>query len=414
MAVPRHRALVLDQIDPHGLELLDQRGIVPFFSRTDCAAPDAIVLRSQVLTAADIPDSVQVVARAGVGTNNIPIAHCVARGIPVLNTPGANANAVRELVLAALLMVSRRLWPALWRMAELEREQPPDNIPALEAARWRQRRVEEVKRDYCGTELSGRELGVLGLGEIGRRVAESALGLGMRVAGFDPALSERQRSLLPSALRLVAEPGQLFEHSDFLSLHVPLLESTAGLIDDALLGHCRPGRGCCLLNFSRAPIVCPAAVCAALDDGRLAAYATDFYTEELAGRADVLCFPHLGASTVEAERNCAVMAVRQTADFLDTGSIENAVNFPASALEWHTAYRLSVSNRNLPRQLNAILSLLADSELNVANMHNGSSGDIAYNLIDLDQEPPADLCARIAGLDEILRVRLLRREPPAP
>ena len=400
MPTHRHRALVFNQIDPHGLELLEQRGIQIYSDAAECAAPDAILLRSHRLEPCDIPTSVQVIARAGTGADNIPLDHCAALGIPVLNTPGANANAVRELVLAAMLIVSRQLWPALKRVEALHHGQLDIDISPPHY-------IEQIKRNYSGVELCERTLGVMGLGAIGRRVASAALGLGMQVRGFDPGLSEQQRARFPSGLEWVESPAVLFGENAFLSLHVPLLESTEGMVDDALLQHCRPQLGSSLFNFSRAQIVRPAAVRSALEDGRLAAYASDFYSEELAGRDDVLCFPHLGASTLEAERNCAVMAARQIADFLDTGSITHGVNFSDSSLEWHTPYRLSVSNRNLPRQLNAILSVLADSELNVANMHNSSRGNIAYNLIDLDQDPPADLCARIQALDEIVRVRLL-------
>ncbi len=402
----RHRVLVFNQIDPHGLELLEQRGIQICSDAAECELPDAILLRSQRLEPSDIPASVQVIARAGTGTDNIPLLHCLEQGIPVLNTPGANANAVRELVLAAMLIISRQLWPALRRVEALRQEQlrgGGDTTGGLSPQRY----IEQIKRDYSGVELRDRTLGVMGLGAIGHRVAEAALGLGMRVSGFDPGLSEQQRAQLPNNLHWHESPAALFEQNEFLSVHVPLLAATVGLVDDTLLQHCRKQQGSCLLNFARAPIVNPAAVRRALEDGYLAAYASDFYSEELADRDDVLCFPHLGASTVEAERNCAVMAVRQIADFLDTGDIEHGVNFPDSALEWHTPYRLSVSNHNLPRQLNAILSVLADNELNVANMQNSSRGDIAYNLIDLDQDPPADLCARIEALDGIVRVRLL-------
>ena len=401
MSVP-YRVLLLNQIDPHGIEVLEERGekeergIAIFDNPQACDDPDVILLRSAYM--AGVPDCVKVIARAGVGINNIPVDDCSQKGIPVINTPGANANAVRELVLAAMLMVSRQLRGALQRVDEL-----------MEEGNCSAEVLEEVKRDYRGTELRGRSLGVVGLGAIGQRVAESALSMGMQVIGFDPALSDEQRSVLSSEVPLLGTLADVFGRSDFISLHIPLLPSTQGLVNDELLRYCNRTRGSCLLNFSRAPIVVPEAVRAALDNGQLAAYATDFFAEGLTGRDDVLCFPHLGASTVEAERNCAVMAAERAVDFLYTGSIEHAVNFPVCEFKWNTPYRLSVSNLNESGALNAVTSVLEDNNLNIIHMYNGSSGKMAYTLIDFNEEPPDALIEHLESLDKIVRVRSLRR-----
>lgn len=372
-----------NQIAARGLERFpaDQ-----FAVSADAVDPHAILLRSHKLGAADINPGLRAVARAGAGVNNVPVEACTERGVVVFNTPGANANSVKELVLAALLLSSRDVVGGIEFVRELSGIHDDAELNA---------RVEAEKKRFKGQELKGRSLGVVGLGAIGSLVARAALDLGMKVLGYDPAISVDAAWRLPAEVQRMENLPSLFAKADYVTLHVPLLPDTEGMINQASLGMFRPGS--VLLNFARQPIVDASALRAALDDGRVARYVADFPVPELTNHPRVLLTPHLGASTEEAEENCAVMAAEQLVEFLRTGNVKNSVNFPAVALEPAGGYRLAVTNRNVPGVLNNVTSVLAARQINVVDMINKSRGDVAYNLIDvkdaLDQPTIDDICA---------------------
>lgn len=392
------RLATFNQISPKGLGRFD-----PDRYRVGAAVaePHAILLRSHQLAAAEIPPSVLAIARAGAGVNNVPVAACTERGIPVFNTPGANANAVKELVLAGMLLASRGILPGMDFLREVSasQDQPAQDKAALNGL------LEKEKARFRGRELAGKTLGVIGLGAIGSLVADIALKLGMQVLGHDPALSVEAAWRLPSSVHKIDKLPLLMARSDYVTVHVPVLEQTRGLIGADLLRHARPGL--CLLNFAREEVVVAEAVAAALDDGLLSRYVADFPVPSLLGRADVILLPHLGASTDEAEENCAVMAADQLRDFLENGNIVNSVNFPALSLERSGSARLAIANRNVPGMLGQLLSALADEGINVVDMLNRSRDDVAYNLIDLETVPPPSLLVAMRQIEGVINVRLL-------
>ena len=388
--------LTLNKIARRGLDVLKERG---FHAGDDCPQPEGILLRSHLLSAEAIPDSVAAIARAGAGVNNIPVAACTARGIPVFNAPGANANAVKELVLAGLLLSSRGILPGI-RYVE--------SLAAIADGEILERQIEAEKNRFKGVNLAGRVLGIIGLGAIGARVADIALQLGMRVLGYDPALSVDAAWRLPREVERRESLRHMVRDADYISLHVPALDSTRALISEELLAACKPGAR--LLNFSRRDVVDPSSVVTALERGILSCYVTDFPYPELISREDVILMPHIGASTTEAEENSAIMAAEELCDFLISGNISNAVNYPSISLERRGCYRLAVSNRNVPKKLNAILSVLADAELNVVDMLNRSRDDIAYSLIDLDEVPGEQQLLHIKALEGVIRVRAIPAE----
>lgn len=389
-----YKILTLNQISIKGLDRLprDHYEIASEFSQ-----PDAILLRSHKLKGDDISPSVRAIARAGAGVNNIPVADCTARGIPVFNSPGANANAVKELVLAALTLGSRGILEGIAYVNTLGHMQDGAALSKL---------LEQEKKRFKGNELQGKTLGVIGLGAIGSMVASMALKLGMEVVGYDPALSVDAAWRLPSEVRKCENLPTLMARSDFVTLHLPVLDSTRGMVNLDLLKHSKPGL--CLLNFAREEIVDGAAVIEALDSGLIARLITDFPAPELIGRADVILMPHIGASTDEAEDNCAIMAADQLTDFLENGNVRNSVNFPTLTLDRATGFRLAIVNQNIPKMLGNILSVLADADINVADMLNKSRGDIAYSVIDTESEPDAALLDRIRAIQGVINVRLIR------
>ena len=362
----------------------------------DIAHPEAILLRSHKLQPEEILDSVAAIARAGAGVNNIPVEHCTARGIPVFNTPGANANAVKELVAAAMLLASRDIVGGIAFAQSQDPKMPHAEMNAL---------MEQEKKRFAGSELTGKTLGVVGLGAIGSMVARLGLDLGMEVVGFDPALSVEAAWRLPSEVRRMENVQSLFARSDFVSLHLPVLDSTRGLINSETLSHFRPGS--CLLNFAREEIVVTEDVVAALDAGKLRRYVADFPNPLLLGRTDTLLMPHIGASTAEAEDNCAVMAANQLKAFLEQGNIKNSVNFPTIELERSTDYRITISNQNQPGTLSHILTIIGEGGFNVVDLLNKSRGDIAYNIIDLDNLPSEGLLDQIRALDGVVNLRVI-------
>jgi D-3-phosphoglycerate dehydrogenase len=361
---------------------------------SEISDPHAILLRSHQLAPGDLNERLRAVARAGAGVNNVPVADCTEKGIVVFNTPGANANSVKELVLAALLISARDVVGGIEFVSSLGEIGDEDELNRL---------VEAEKKRFKGSELQGKSLGVVGLGAIGSLVARAALDLGMEVLGYDPAISVDAAWRLPSQVRRMENLPSLFARADYVTLHVPLLPETTGMINDESLRLFRPGS--VLLNFARQPIVDAGALRAALDDGRVARYVADFPVPGLTNHPSVRLTPHLGASTEEAEENCAVMAAEQLIEFLETGNIRNSVNFPSVNLEPSKGYRLAITNRNVPGMLGQMTSILADSNINVIDMLNKSRDEVAYNLIDVAEEPTSELVEAICAIDSVMNVR---------
>jgi len=362
----------------------------------EVAHPDAILLRSQKLHDLPMPQGLLAIARAGAGVNNIPVDACTEKGVVVLNTPGANANAVKELVVAGMLLAARDIFGGMQFVQGLT-----DIDDAAELAA----RLEAEKKRFVGSELAGKTLGVIGLGAIGSMVANVGVDLGMKVAGYDPVLSVDAAWRLSSRVRKMESLAALVRNCDFVTLHIPANEHTRGLIDAEVLAAFKPGSD--LLNFAREEVVDHSALLNALDNQQLAKYVTDFPRPELLGRKDVLCLPHIGASTREAEENCAMMAADQLIDFLRNGNITNSVNFPETHMVRNGGHRITFSNRNVPRVLGTVLSILADRNINVVDMVNRSRGEIAYNIIDLDQAPDADTVSAITTTEAVIRVRVV-------
>ena len=360
----------------------------------DITDPAAILLRSADLHGSTIPTSVRAIGRAGAGTNNIPVAAMTARGVPVFNAPGANANAVKELVIAGMLMAARHIGPALAFVAGLD---PAD--PELD------RRVEDGKKAFAGYELAGQTLGVVGLGRIGCLVADAAIKLGMQALGYDPDITVDAAWSLPSQVRRATSVNEVLKQAQFVSLHVPLLEATRHLINDANIGLMRPGA--VLLNFSREGVVADAAVLEALDSGRLGHYVCDFPGPQVHGRPQVIALPHLGASTREAEENCAVMVVDQLRDYLEHGNVVNAVNFPRVTMGRESPWRVAIANANVPNMLGQISTAMARAGLNIHNMVNKSRGEMAYTLVDVDSAVSAEVLHTLQSIQGVLGVRYL-------
>ena len=387
----KFRIQVLNHISAGGLKRLpwDQ-----FAVSADAGEPHALLVRSADLHGREIPDSVLAIGRAGSGVNNIPVASMSARGIPVFNAPGANANAVKELVLAGMLLAARRLDAALKFVDTLA----PDD-PELEA------KVEAGKKSFAGYELAGHTLGVVGLGKVGCLVADAAIKLGMHVIGYDPEITVESAWSLPSSVKKADNLGAVLKHSEFLTLHVPLIEATRGMIDAGGVAQLKPGA--VLLNFSRGGVVDEAAVLEALSEGQLARYVCDFPGPHLAGHQGVILLPHLGASTREAEENCAVMVADQLRDYLVDGTIRNSVNFPDVGLPREAPFRVAIANANVPNMVGGISHEMAVAGLNIATMTNKSRGDLAYTLVDVDSDVPDAVIKAIAALDGVLMVRYL-------
>jgi len=387
-----YKVRTFNQIALRGLERFPRDG---FEVGSEIADPHAILLRSHKLGAEHITPSLRAVARAGAGVNNVPVDLYTEHGIVVFNTPGANANSVKELVIAALLLSTRDVLGGIEYVKSL--------AGTADAAEL-DRRVEAEKKRFAGRELYGKTLGVVGLGAIGALVAEAGLRFGMTVLGYDPAISVEAAWRLPSEVQRMEHLHTLFARSDFVTLHVPLLEATRGLVNADSLKSFK--RDAVLLNFARQEIVDEQALAVALREQRLRAFFSDFPSPALTGLANVRATPHLGASTEEAEENCAVMAADQLVDFLRNGNIRNSVNFPTVNLERTEGTRIAVTNRNVPGMLGQVMSVLAEREINVIDMINKSRGDVAYNLIDVAAAPSADLIRDVSGIDSVINVRV--------
>ncbi len=383
--------LVLNNIAQIGLKRLPAE---LYHLAKEAAHPDAILLRSQDLHEMKIPASVKAIGRAGAGTNNIPVKAMSERGVPVFNAPGANANAVKELVLAGMLIAARNLAPALEFTRALQGEDA-----ALA------KRVEEGKKQFAGMELPQHTLGVIGLGKIGSLVADAAIHLGMNVLGYDPEITVDAAWSLPAQVKKAHSIDEVLKASHFVTLHVPLLPQTRKLINAKNLELLRPGS--ILLNFSREGIVDSAAVVQALAAHKLKYYVTDFPDSELAAAPGVIALPHLGASTREAEDNCAVMVVDQVRDYLEHGNVANAVNFPDMSMPRESPYRVALANANVPNMVAQISATIAKAGLNIHNMLNKSKGEMAYTLVDVDSAATRELVAQLGKISGVLAVRYL-------
>jgi len=361
---------------------------------SDIARPDAILVRSADLHSMEIPDSVVAIGRAGAGVNNIPVKAMSARGVPVFNAPGANANAVKELVIAGLLVAARNLCDARDYVRGLTME-------GKELAQA----VEAGKKQFVGFELPGRTLGVIGLGAIGVEVANTALALGMNVIGFDPDITVKRAWQLSSGVQQADTLDHLFKRSDAVTVHVPLIEATHHLVNRDRLA-LMPGKGV-LINFARGAVVDNAAVLAALDAGRLRTYVCDFPAPELLRHPKVIALPHLGASTVEAEENCAVMVADTLRDYLENGNIRNSVNFPEAVMPRTDTWRITIANANVPNMVGQISTALGEVNLNIEDLLNKSLGESAYTIVDLDGPVPEATLSKLATIKGVLSLRNL-------
>jgi len=385
------RILTLNKISAAGLKRLPAESYV---IAGDMAEPDAILVRSHNMLEMDIPHSVLAIGRAGAGTNNVPVREMSLRGVPVFNAPGANANAVKELVLAGMLLAARNLVPALHFVNGLIGDDA--TLHKL---------VEDGKKVFSGIELAGRTLGVVGLGAIGRQVANAAIGLGMRVIGYDPEITVDAAWSLSSQVRKAHTLEELLRHSDFVTLHLPLLDATRNMMDERRLAMMKSGS--VLLNFSRDAIVNETAVIASLKAHHLNYYVCDFPSNRTIAQERIIAMPHLGASTGEAEENCAVMVAEQLREYLEHGNVRNSVNFPEVVMPRESGFRLAVVNANVPNMLGQISGTLAAAGINIHNMLNKSRGEIAYTLVDTDSPVPLGVIRRIEGIAGVLKVRAL-------
>jgi len=385
------KVLTLNNIAVEGLRRLPRER---YEIASEIAHPDAILLRSHNMHDMDIPDTVAVVGRAGAGTNNIPCDELAHRGVPVFNAPGANANAVKELVIGGMLMGARNLGNAREYVKTLT-ETGEDLKKAVEAG----------KKQFVGFELPGKTIGVIGLGAIGVEVANAALALGMKVVGFDPAITVTNAWQLSSGVDQAETLDQLFQHADFVTCHVPLLDATRNMVNADRLA--LMNKGGVLINFARGGVVDDDAALAALDSGKLHAFVSDFPTPKLIAHPKVIALPHLGASTGEAEENCAIMVAENVKDYLENGNIRYSVNYPHARLPRLDAWRITVANRNVPNMVGQISTCIAEAGLNIEDLLNKSIGDLAYTIVDVNGEPSEQLLEAIRSIDGVLTLRNL-------
>jgi D-3-phosphoglycerate dehydrogenase len=387
----RFGVLVLNAISASGLSRLPAAS---YRVGKEITAPDAILVRSADLHGMDIPASVRAIGRAGAGTNNIPVATLSARGVPVFNAPGANANAVKELVLLGMLMAARQIGPALRFVDTLDVAHPDLD-----------KTVEDGKKAFAGYELQGQTLGIVGLGKIGCLVADAAIKLGMNVLGYDPDITVDAAWSLPAQVKRASSVNDVLRSSQFVTLHVPLVEATRGLVNDANIGLMRASA--VLLNFSREGVVDNEAVLGALGSNSLSAYVCDFPHASLHHHPKVVALPHLGASTREAEENCAVMVVDQLRDYLEHGQVTHAVNFPTVHMARESAYRVAIANANVPNMLGQISTTMAHAGLNIHNMVNKSRGEMAYTLVDVESPVGPAVLQALQAIHGVLAVHYL-------
>ncbi len=383
-----------NQISVKGLERFPRAS---YEVGSDIGSPDAFLLRSQKLQGVEVPKSLIAAARAGAGVNNVPIADYSKLGVVVFNTPGANANAVKELVMAGMLLATRGILPGMAYVNSLTDMTDAAAMAAL---------LEKEKSRFAGGEIKGKTLGIVGLGAIGSMVAEMALGMGMKVVGFDPALSIDAAWRLSNEVQRAENLLALMARSDYVSLHVPAMDATKHMINAAALAAMKPGA--VLLNFARETIVDSSAVLESLDAKKLGKYVCDFPEPAMLGNPNVIAMPHIGASTEESEENCAVMAANQLMDYLENGNIANSVNMPAVSMgRTPGAGRITFSNDNVSGVLGHVLGVLAERKVNVLDMVNKSRGELAFNIIDVEGAPGADVVSAIEVVEHVIRVRVI-------
>jgi D-3-phosphoglycerate dehydrogenase len=388
------QVLILNNVSQNGLKRLPAEH---FACGKDVAKPDAILLRSADLHSVEIAKSVMAIGRAGSGTNNIPVGEMTKRGVPVFNAPGANANAVKELVLAGMLLAARNIGGAIKFVAALD---PKD--PEME------KKVEDGKKTFAGYEIAGHTLGVVGLGKIGCLVADAAIKLGMNVVGYDPEITVDAAWSLPAQVRRANSLPEVLKSCNFVTLHVPLVDATRKMINATSIEQMK--HGAVLLNFSRDGVVDEASVLAALDAKKLGCYVCDFPSPHVNAHPHVIALPHLGASTREAEENCAIMVADQVRDYMLDGNVVNAVNFPNVAMPRESNFRIAIANANVPNMVGQISTAMAEAKLNIHNMMNKSKKDLAYTLVDVDSKVPKKVIEQIARIEGVLAVRYLPRE----
>ena len=365
----------------------------------ETTSPDGILVRSTKLDSSHLTENLKAISRAGAGVNNIPVNSCTEKGIVVFNTPGANANAVKELVLAGLMLSSRNVYASIDFVNKLSDMKEMNELEPF---------LESNKKQFKGNELAGSTLGVVGLGAIGSKVARMGVSLDMNVVGFDPALSVEAAWRLPSQVSPANSIEELFKVSDYVSIHIPALPTTEGIINKDLF---KEANQLSLLNFARHEVVNTSDVLDFIEKGNLRNFITDFPTPELISRAnkekDVILLPHIGASTAQAEENCAVMAVNQMTDFLETGNIKNSVNFPDVKLKRTSDHRISIINKNVPAMIGQIATALGELNLNIAEMTNVSRDEVAYNLIDIENEVNEESITKLSEIENVINVRLI-------
>lgn len=381
------------------LNKISETGLCNFSDEYNCATeianPDAILVRSAAMHDMEFAKNTLAIARAGAGVNNIPIDRCSEEGIVVFNTPGANANAVKELVIAGLLLTSRKIVPAIDWAKTLKGN--GDTVP---------KDVEKGKSAFAGPEILGKTLGVVGLGAIGILVANAAATLGMKVIGYDPFLSEKGKASLNAGVTVTADINDIFTKSDYITLHLPLNADTKGLVSKSSIAVMKDNVR--ILNFARGELVDTNDIIEALEEGKVAAYITDFPNDALIGATGVIAIPHLGASTPESEDNCAVMAVNQVADYLENGNITNSVNLPAVSVARNGKHRMTIIHKNVAGIVSSITSTLASENVNIDNMVNKSKGEYAYTMIDTDTDVSEEAIKAVTGIESVIRVRVIK------
>ena len=391
-----YKVRTYNQISVKGLECFPR---LHYEVGSDIGSPDAYLLRSQKLQGLEVPKTLLAVARAGAGVNNVPVGEYSKLGIVAFNTPGANANAVKELVMAGMLLATRGILSGLGYVQTLTHMTDAAEMAQL---------LEKEKSRFVGGELKGKTLGVIGLGAIGSMVADMALAMGMKVVGFDPALSIDAAWRLSNAVTRMENLPSLMARSDYISLHVPAMDATRHMINEDALASVK--KGAVLLNFARETIVDPDAVLRALDQSKLGRYVCDFPEPAMLGRSDVIAMPHIGASTEESEENCAVMAANQLMEYLESGNIVNSVNFPAVSMpRTPGTWRITFSNDNVSGVLGHVLSVLAEHQVNVIDMMNKSRSELAFNIVDVEHQPSAAVVAAIEATQHVIRVRVIDR-----
>ena len=386
-----YKILTLNNISAVGLEHFPRES---YEIASEIQHPDAVLLRSFNMHDMEIPPSVKAIGRAGAGVNNIPVERMSKAGIPVFNAPGANANAVKELVIAGMLMAARNL-PQAWSYARSLQGEDSEIHKGVESG----------KKQFSGFELPGKTLGVVGLGAIGVQVANGALALGMNVIGFDPGITVQRAWQMSSQVRKAASVEELMANADFISFHVPLVDATRNMLNAERLQLVRDNA--VILNFSRNGVVDDAAIVAAIDAGRVYAYVCDFPSNLLKDHPRVIALPHLGASTRQAEDNCAVMVAEEVREFLENGNVRNSVNFPELLMPRNGGFRLAIANENVPNMLGQLSTCMANAGLNILDMLNKSKGDLAYTLVDVDKEVSAECLEHMAAIEGVLNVRAL-------